>query len=210
MRHSNRNVRARGLAAVEIVLGLGLAGVLAMLGASELDVARRGARVAEAGRELERIGHASEAYRIDNNGYPASFAQSWLPPRSMAAASDWRLLSTPVQYLDAFPSDPFRNTDSIPTSQKVLLMYGVSSNGSHAIYPKTRWMAWSFGPDLVTQTGSYRSLATIVANESLNAPQLGGQTPVEFGGGGSVYDGMRYDPTNGLVSVGDIYRHSGS
>ena len=71
-------------------------------------------------------------------------------------------------------------------------------------------MAWSFGPDLVTQTGSYRSLATIVANESLNAPQLGGQTPVEFGGGGSVYDGMRYDPTNGLVSVGDIYRHSGS
>ncbi len=201
----NSRTRTRGLAVVEIVLAVGLASVVGFLGFSEFDVARRAARVAEANRQLGRVNQAAEAYLIDNGGYPLMLADSWLLPKSTAAMSDWRLLSTPIQYLDVVPRDPFFDTISILNPMGVFAMYGIGRYGGHGNHPKTTWLAWSVGPDRVTQTGSYRSLAAIVANESLQAPQIGGQTPEEFGGRGSVYNGMRYDPTNGLVSVGDIY-----
>ncbi len=197
----------RGLAAVEVLPGMGLAGLLAMLGTSQLDVARQGARVAEAEASLDRLAAAMEAYMIDNRTYLPSDADSSLPGHGTASGADTRLLTTPIAYVDQVPVDPFRRT-FVPRFSVYAL--GLSSTGSFSynIYPHRLWMSFSWGPDQCTQSGGYRSLATVVANESLTQPLLGGQTPVEFGGGGNQYNGMRYDPTNGLVSVGDIYRFS--
>ena len=49
----------------------------------------------------------------------------------------------------------------------------------------------------------------MIANEKATPPNIGLQTPPEAGGYGTTYNGMRYDPTNGTVSVGDIYRFEG-
>ncbi len=194
-----------GVALAQLAGLAALATVLLGVSYSRFDHARRGAKLAETYRSLDRLTAAMEAYAIDNGGYPASEAMSPLPGHLTVAQVDNRLLTTPIVYLERVMDDPFRIT-----SVKRFWIYSLGLNNyglSYGAYPHTLWMTWSNGPDRITQTGSYRSLAQIISNESKQWPQIGGQTPPWLGGGGTIYDGMRYDPTNGLTSVGDIYRH---
>ncbi len=146
---------------------------------------------------------AMEAYMIDHGSYVPSYMHSKLLPRSTSAMGDIRLLSTPVSYINRVPTDPLRNGTGF-------WIYALGTQGvglGYSVYPHNVAMTWSNGPDRVTQTGGYRTMASILENEARTPPRIGNQTPVEFGGGGYDYNGMRYDPTNGLISVGDIYRH---
>jgi hypothetical protein len=69
-------------------------------------------------------------------------------------------------------------------------------------------MTWSLGPDLVTNTGSYFPLRAIIMNEARAMPYIG-KNRNGFWLGGQGYNGMRYDPTNGTISYGDIYYFGG-
>lgn len=68
-------------------------------------------------------------------------------------------------------------------------------------------MTWSIGRDELTNTGYY-SLPRVLANESLANPSIGVDRKGKYIGGAG-YCGMRYDPTNGVTSYGDIYRFEG-
>ncbi len=194
-----------GVALAQLAMVAALATGLLGLSVSHFDHARQRAKLADTYRSLDRIAAAMEGYMIDNGGYPASDAASPLPGHGTGNRIDPRLLTTPGAYLDRMIEDPF-----LISINKQFWVYAAGYNNygiSHGAYPHTVWMTWSNGPDRTTQTGSYRSRAQVIANERQPWPSIGGQLPPLYGGGGTIYNGMRYDPTNGLTSVGDIYRH---
>ncbi len=195
-----------GVALAQLAGLAALATVLLGVSYSHFDHARQRSKLAEAYTELDRLTAAMEAYMIDNGGYLPSQSESSLRT-STASAADLNLLTTPVGYLRAIAVDPFRDRSLNPRFGTYAIGYTPMGALSYRVYPHIQSMIWSVGPDRWTQTGGYRSLVTLIANESSPWPQLGAQTPWQLGGGGSVYNGMRYDPTNGVTSVGDIYRH---
>ncbi len=200
----------RGFTLIELLIVVAIIAILAAIAVPNFLEAQTRARVSRTENDMRTIELAMESYRIDNGGYGASYAARVhnLLPTSTVAQNDIRLLSTPIAYVDSMPPDIFRIIAGL--GKPGYWIYGVDGTGtSHGVYPKLGWMTWSNGPDQVTQTGSYRSYKTVLKNEALPAPRLGMQTPPESGGGGTFYDGMRYDPTNGTVSVGDIYRFGG-
>ena len=181
----------RGVILIELAIGAALALTLILLIGTEFKTRRTQALVVETRRDLTRVAAAMEAYHADNGSYPASELHTPLDPRFSSTRMDDRLLTTPIAYLASEPIDPFRAS----LSGNQLWIFGYTFLGigtpSYTLYPRVTWMAWGNGPDRTTQTGGYRSLMTVLANESR-------QTSLPS-------DGIRYDPSNGTVSIGDIY-----
>lgn len=116
------------------------------------------------------------------------------------------MLTTPISYITTVPPDPFVAKDPGPAVETGKFnVYGIHNRGTSGTYdlPFNSWMMWSVGPDLRTQTGGYRKLEMVERGEAASIDWDGGQTQ---GSGTSNYPGLRYDPTNGTVSLGDIYR----
>ncbi len=162
-----------------------------------------------------------EAYRLDNTGYPASEANSPIAPHYLYSMVDRRLLTTPVSYLDVYPQDVFWSTTTTSILYRLDAVAYVPSTiapyyyRSYNVYPKTSWMTWSIGPDRLSNTSGYCPLPKIIENEA--APAGGywllAQSPAilaesNYGRLGSYnpMNGIRYDPANGEISDGDIYR----
>ena len=188
-------MRTRGLTLIELAAGALLAGVLASAAVVNFHEADLRARLARSQALLQDLAMAMEAYNIDNDQYLPSAANSPLGG-STTSSADQRLLTTPVSYLAQQPIDPLR-----PQVDGTYYFFaaGIHSWGtiSYSIYPHTTYMGWSNGPDGVIQSGGYRSLTQVIANEALPEPKI---SPGQL-----AWNGMRYDPTNGLTSIGDIY-----
>ena len=205
----------RAFTLIELLIVVAIIAILAAIAVPNFLEAQTRARVSRTENDLRTISLGMESYRIDNNGYIASDANSPITPHGTASGADTRLLSTPISYLTSMPPDVFRIVagNSNPIYRIYALAYYTSTTGAqtkgYGVYPHNAWMTWSQGPDIVTQSGGYRSFKAVEANERATPPLLGAQTPPELGGGGTLYNGMRYDPTNGTVSVGDIHRWEG-
>lgn len=219
---TNRRVsRLLAMSKVEVVLLSAFVGLLAMAALphfSELSIL---SDVAAVKRDLKAIGAAMESYRADHGTYPANNSDSPLPGHTTRSEVDQRLLTTPVAYMATMPVDPFRVMGNvgaqypIPTAYRI---YAVSYTTitmypgyyrSLSKYPKTAWNNWSVGPDWVTNTDGYRPLLRVLTNESGPIPQIGLDRTGNYIAGSGSYYGLRYDPTNGSVSWGDIYWFGG-
>ncbi len=147
-----------------------------------------------------------ESYRIDNN--------ITSPGRQFAAEdrvySARRRLLSPVAYAVRAP-DIFNHAGrSAPGYRIYALSYNSAGNPTYYLYPYTAWMTWSYGPDLVTNTGGYFSEKSVISNEALANPRIGvDRDGVIINTGTTGWYGMRYDSTNGTTSWGDIYRFDG-
>ncbi len=199
-------MKQRGFTLIELLIVVAIIAILAAIAVPNFLEAQTRSRVSRAMNDLRTLSVAMESYRIDNNTYPAAGMVSPLAGHDTYSALDRRLLTTPISYCSSVPPDVFMIVAGI--SNPWYRIYGVcyvaTSNLStypsgyrrdYDVYPKTAWMTWSYGPDLVTQTGGYFSLPRVIQNES-TAPPLAGY-------------GIRYDGTNGTVSAGDIYRFEG-
>ncbi len=197
-------MNGKGFTLIELLIVVAIIAILAAIAVPNFLEAQTRARVSRTQNDLRTIDLAMESYRIDNNGYPAAHAArvNNLLPSSTVVQTDKRLLTTPIAYLDSVPPDIFRIIAGL--SRPDYWVYGVAydANGgqSYGIYPRTAWMTWSNGPDQSTQVGGYRSFKTIIKSETDTALA---------GGDFTGTNGMRYDPTNGTVSLGDIYRFGG-
>ncbi len=190
----------KGFTLIELLIVVAIIAILAAIAVPNFLEAQTRARVSRTENDLRTIDLGMESYRIDNNGYIASRRESYLPPASTLTAADTRLLSTPIAYLDSTPPDIFRMIAGLaqPNYYIYAVSYTAAGAPKYAAYPYTAWMTWSTGPDQVTQSGGYRSFKQITTNE------------VNAAAGAAVGNGgMRYDPTNGTVSEGDIYRFGG-
>ncbi len=205
---------------IELLIVVAIIAILAAIAVPNFLEAQTRAKVSRARADIRSVVTAIEAYRIDWNTYPADVAlmptmegtdsvtaEGFIPPR----------VSTPVAYLtNAHLPDPFisrgaatRVDDPIQLTlfyQSVVHSIDAAWGGTIAEYDtqtppalpspgeikrEFRWTRrWSDGSNWFDHYGGYK-LGSVGPDRNYSA------------GGGS---GQLYDPTNGTISDGDIYR----
>ena len=99
---------------------------------------------------------------------------------------EWNPLTTPVSYIAAIPLDPFRNPDLQPLYQSMSQAYGYTAFGSTRC--RKDWAIKGLGPD---------------KDEDYMGSDFSPQTAERFKTG-------LYNPSNGMISSGDIIHTSWS
>lgn len=194
----------RGFTLIELLIVVAIIAILAAIAVPNFLEAQTRSKVSRVQADMRTINTALEAYAVDNNAYPPSIGRSPMEPlpRRNISGMDKRLLTTPIAYITTVPAEAFVTQNPGPGAESGRLnIYGSHRGFGTVSYnlPFNSWMMWSIGPDLRTQTGGYRPLEIIERSEDLY---------VGFGleDYGPTYNGVRYDPTNGTLSIGDIYR----
>ncbi len=168
---------------VELLIVVAIIAILAGIAVPNFLEAQTRSKVSRAKADMRTIATGLEAYAVDNNRYPPST----LVPRFARL----RKLTTPVSYLTSVPADVFNSADA---GAGQFRRSGNFAYGAMPIDEESRYALTSDGPDLVPQ------------NEPIEFypgyPQVAWEEP------SSGFDYVRYDPTNGTVSAGDIWRVS--
>ncbi len=202
----------KGFTLIELLIVVAIIAILAAIAVPNFLEAQTRSRVSRAMNDLRTISLAMESYYVDNGGYPPSVRESWLVPGTYVSMATPHL-TTPISYVNTVPADVFRRLGGMADSNYWIYALSYNDSGNRAfIYPYRAWMTWSIGPDLVTNVAGYRSYPAILDNEALgDAGNYGVDANGNRIGGGTTGNGngLRYDPTNGTVSFGDIYRIDG-
>lgn len=208
----------KGFTLIELLIVVAIIAILAAIAVPNFLEAQTRSKVSRAKSDMRTVATALEAYAVDNNGRYSSdcgngagggiYRPYARPPQTQAEPkANFTIgfeLTTPIAYITSLAplKDPFQSTrviagTSIYTGRDFLAMVNVrwryaKANDSGKVYWATyenerigSWALWSAGPD-----------------RYLNNVQ-----------GGTDYSNLNYiprcrnyDPTNGTVSNGDIYR----
>lgn len=128
--------------------------------------------------DLRSMATALEAYNVDWNQYPPSPEFSTIMAREGEGVIEYypRAITTPIAYLTRIFQDPF-------SKEAPYLYYRIDGKENPELAQDNMfWILWSRGPD---------GVSNINEKSDLLKPAL--------------YD-MMYDPTNGMMSPGDIIR----
>jgi type II secretion system protein G len=175
----NKNIKAFSL--VELLVVVAILAILSAIAVPNFIEAQTRAKISRARTDMRTLATALETYAVDHNAYP----QSNFVPRFQRMIP----LTTPVAYLTTIPTDPFNPPD---TGAGPFRSRGDYSFGSMPLDSASRFALASDGPDLVNDTDPIRFYPGYTSG------LFYGQVP------GFTY--TLYDPTNGVVSRGDIFR----
>jgi type II secretion system protein G len=213
MKH--KHVR-QGFTLIELLIVVAIIAILAAIAVPNFLVAQTRAKVARAKSDLRTISTALDAYRIDHNRPPnMNAAHRCISPPS-AAAPTLERLTTPVAYLggrstftDPFPAvgiyqDVTFNkraaSELVDPSSVKEYFYSARNHREHVQWSDAdtpKRVDWyileSSGPDLMKY----------YMGDILNSMTTGGPADVAY------ISRVAYDPTNGTVSEGSIWRYGG-
>jgi prepilin-type N-terminal cleavage/methylation domain-containing protein len=192
---------------IELLIVVAIIAILAAIAVPNFLEAQVRAKVSRNRSDLRTYATAMEAYYVDNNRYPPDSDNSLLDEIAQRGSSASNLqtgfmyLTTPVAFLTSLPTDPFQSqTDPNGRSGAIFFELGSGSDNagwSHGWGNQSddgapvvqSWMISGVGPDKDDQT---------VNNDAW--PGRAGGISVALN---------TYDPTNGTISQGDIYRAGG-
>jgi prepilin-type N-terminal cleavage/methylation domain-containing protein len=174
-----------GFTLIELLIVVAIIAILAAIAVPNFVDAQARSKVARMQSDLRTLAVALEAYHNDFNVYPASVL---VPPFLRLLP-----LTTPVAYVTSVPKDIFQNKPE-RVGEAHWQPAGVLAYGAMPIDEENRYALASNGPDLEPN-----------------------HSPIDFYPGyskniwenpSSGFDYIRYDPTNGTISAGDIWRVS--
>lgn len=168
---------------IELLIVVAIIAILALIAVPNLLEASVRSKVAAVKSDHRTLALALEAYFTDNGKYPEDYAEI----RPVGTHGQGRL-TTPIAYLTSIPLDVFGGYIDDETGKRVV----VYTLGTAPDESPTRWMLASSGPNGIDETSP--------------AFEYPGYSPQIFDNPSSGYRYMRYDPTNGTVSPGDIIR----
>jgi len=192
---------SKGFTLIELLIVVAIIAILAAIAVPNFLEAQVRAKVARVNNDLRTIATALEAYMVDHNTYPQPCAwklNSGDPFRTIA----YRALSTPVAYLTmGILTDPFMVHGAISGGferLKTAYEMGFSTPGQRAAdldnllatgvwTTRDMFLVHSFGPDFSDDT----DISSFGRLDAAGRPNATARI---------------YDPTNGTVSQGDIYR----
>jgi type II secretion system protein G len=190
------NKPTRGFTLIELLIVVAIIAILAAIAVPNFLEAQTRSKVSRAKTDMRTLATAMESYRIDNNAYMWPIQQLASTPWYYYGVPGFKLTS-PVAYLTSLPGDVFSEEKSRDPSGNVVTVQYVGPNylcGTKAYrqfyfndwnnYQQTKkfeWFMQSKGPDL-----------------DFYSPPLNSQEYVEIA--------SAYDPTNGTVSDGNIWR----
>lgn len=198
-------INKTGFTLIELLLVVAIIAILAAVAIPNFLAAQIRAKVARTKAEMQTIATALESYYNDNNAYPR-WAELTLvppPPGYSSPPVSWRLrpLTTPIAYISSIPGpDPFqpqKDVDIIHDARVYDTYDYLDAESSAEVKGETKndigqalygrmWRLAGCGPD---RTQSYGR------SDYTGSPPNITWTSYGF-----------YDPTNGLVSNGDIVR----
>lgn len=198
---------------IELLIVVAIIAILAAIAVPNFLEAQIRAKVSRVKTEMRTMATAVEAYRIDNDSYVETFT----PPN---------VLTTPIAYISDLPADIFNvHKPDLPDFFKPFEYYfSRYGYGAMPILNPSRYVFASLGPDtdldtsadgtvdpfalkfypgwhpyLVTQQGAFVQDGTVVGIPDPDMPDISNGIYVSY---------IPYDPTNGTVSSGDLYRAS--
>ena len=183
--------RTGGFTLIELLIVVAIIAILAAIAVPNFLEAQTRSKVSRAQADMRTIATALESYQTDFNKYPpdAIFILLHGLPLQIPLL---RVVTTPVAYLTQLPDDPFFDRYYTPgdPSYKDYRYWAQDTKKFYMTRPLAKdigkeWNLYSFGPDLENNWGSWALLGDDLFYS------MGGQY---------------YDPTNGIVSIGDIIR----
>lgn len=221
----------KGFTLIELLIVVAIIAILAAIAVPNFLEAQVRSKVSRAKSDQRSLATAIEAYFVDNNLYPAAAREGtgtcaapnqtvnvnptnfgnynkYANPNNTTTQLQYvfsfanrgltqiALLTTPVGYITSYPADPFVDTKG------ATFCYFANANG---------WILWSPGPDTDeaqgTNLGKSGAGAGTNAVETLYDVSIAQPSiALQCGIGGSQNKAFTYDPTNGTVSPGDVYR----
>ena len=203
-------MKKRGFTLIELLIVVAIIAILAAIAVPNFLEAQVRSKVSRVRGDQRTMATGLEAYYIDNNAYPAWTTDSSKSINNMgnpgagnaddihtfrvwdSADYDFHTMTTPISYITSYFADPFADTKG------ACFGYYADMNG---------WILISFGPDTdegVTSPAGPGDLdpdVETVYNSAFSQPSYTLQA-----GDGSSTEAFNYDPTNGTVSPGDLFR----
>ena len=193
----HKHFNLRGFTLIELLIVVAIIAILAAIAVPNFLEAQTRSKVSRVKSDQRSLATAMESYHIDYNHYPLIDIGDWLS--SLPAYQRLRAttaLSTPVAYISrAFMIDPFRLGD-VPGNPSRYFQFATGDENSRARCLATLDNINSGRLDKVWPRNVYAVISS--------GPNHGDNTH------SAVYPfgyGYPYDPTNGVISFGDIYRN---
>ena len=206
-------MKKRGFTLIELLIVVAIIAILAAIAIPNFLEAQVRSKISRVKTEIRTIATAMESYYIDYKSYPPSWAT--VDISSDHTGTYVPCLTTPISYISTYPYDIFKVKASggggaggaLGSGDTGLGMwpfryplycitaFGVWQttfvvSGEDIWIPTVAFVCWSWGPDLT----------------SPSIPDPGGVLVDESQGNRGE---IRYDPTNGTLSYGDVIWWSG-
>ena len=203
----------KGFTLIELLIVVAIIAILAAIAVPNFLEAQVRSKVSRVKTDQRSLATGIEAYYVDNNQYPVSARTGRQPcavgnmnsyllnPGTLAAISSFSAqnaaapkimtLTTPIAYITSLFTDPFMD------NRAATFGYYSDTNG---------WILFSPGPDTDAATNTDLGQANAVEtvyNSNYSQPS---NTLIVYRNDASPNEAYTYDPTNGTVSPGDIWR----
>jgi type II secretion system protein G len=180
----------RGFTLIELLIVVGIIAILAAIAMPNFLEAQVRAKIARVKADMRTVSVAWEAYAIDNNRYPVDWDNN--PVGVESTQIGMVMVTTPIAYLTSFPIDPFSVMKN-PNSNEFAPHFEIAScEYAYCIY--------SLGPNFIEEFDG-------------NDAWPDGVIDYRPGQMGQLYTGpinlRPYDPTNGVISDGDVHKFGG-
>jgi len=181
--------RGKAFTLIELLIVVAIIAILAAIAVPNFLEAQVRAKTARVKSDLRAIAIALEAYTLDHNSYPPDQDNN---PNSTAERG-YSFITSPVAYLTMKPNDPFSRPFNAanPNADDVAPWYELAS-GADALREEPRF--------------SNRYIVQCYYLSSFGPDQIRSQANDDFPFDSNL---RSYDPTNGTVSFGDMYRFGG-
>ncbi|MFB3896243.1 MAG: prepilin-type N-terminal cleavage/methylation domain-containing protein [bacterium] len=211
-----------GFTLIELLIVVAIIAILAAIAIPNFLAAQTRSKVSKLKAEFKTLATAIESYNVDANSYPiydslgtGGGGKNGVFGDDNYNSNRFDLLTTPVAYITSVPQDPFRFVGIGGSAAGQGIGYFLYTWDTFAKTAAESWHSGTPGPGPASLIwhASYWSLRSRGPNGKWDSAAPGGYTVwawwdrPPYAPDGDVFLGA-YDPSNGTVSGGDLWRTS--